>query len=80
MPTWFKPKGESRAVWASHPKGTTCWTPIYDKADSTVVSHRIHLGQGQEFVLDCAQYPKSIEWALAKIRAGLSHHKAAVTS
>lgn len=80
MPTWFKPKGDSRAVWSSHPNGTTCWTPIYDKADNTVICHRIHLGPGQEFVLKCDEYPESIEWALAKIRTGLSSQAATASS
>ncbi len=72
MPTWLKPRGRSRSVWSSHPNGTTCWTPICDETESTVVCHRIHLGPGQEFVLDCGEYPESIEWALAKIHAGHS--------
>lgn len=72
MPTWLRPRGGSRSVWSSHPNGTTCWTPIYDKTENTVLCHRIHLGPGQEFVLDCGEYPESIEWALAKIRSGLS--------
>jgi hypothetical protein len=72
MPPWLKPKGKSRSVFASHPNGTTCWTPIYDETDN-VVSHRIRLGQGQEFVLECSDYPESIAWALKKIRAGFSH-------
>ena len=72
MPTWFRPKGNSRAVWASHPDGTTCWTPVYDQTDNKVTYHRVHLGPGQEFVLNCSDYPESIEWALAKIRAGRS--------
>ena len=70
MPTWFKPKGDSRAVWASHPNGTTCWTPVYDNTGDKVLYHRVHLGPGQEFVLDCSKYPECISWALAKIRAG----------
>jgi hypothetical protein len=72
MPTWFKPKGESRAVWASHANGTTCWTPVSNETGDKVMYHRVHLGPGQEFVLDCSQYPESIEWALEKIRAGFS--------
>jgi hypothetical protein len=80
MPTWCKPRGKSRSIFSSHPNGTTCWTPIYDKDESTVKCHRIHLGPGQEFVLKCDEYPESIEWALAKIRTGLSSQAATASS
>lgn len=73
MPPWCKPRGKSRSIFSSHPNGTTCWTPIYDdKDENTVKCHRIHLGPGQEFILDCEEYPESIQWALLKIRGGLS--------
>ncbi len=80
MPSWLKPRGKSRSVFASHPNGTTCWTPIYDETESTVENHRVHLGPGQEFVLDCGLYPKSTEWALTKIREGLSRQAAVASS
>lgn len=71
MPTWFKPKGRTRSVWCSHANGTTCWTPLYDDEKGQPVCHRVHLGPGQEFVLDCNDYPESVDWAIEKIRSGL---------
>lgn len=54
LPSWFHPKGENSSL--SYHKNLTRWTLENDYVLLNSVN------RGQEFVLDCEEYPESLDW------------------
>jgi len=62
LPPWFMPSSRKPAL-SYHP-GEKAWKQLDDAV------HLRTVGKGQEFVLDCAHYPQSVQWAANLIEAG----------
>jgi hypothetical protein len=57
LPAWFKPDGKKRAL-SYH------WKRSHWAGDGNFVLLRT-VGRGQEFVLDCDDYPEALGWLSA---------------